>query len=308
MKVIDIINSSSKPYASLEIVPPLNGITKDQLIETIRPFMDFAPKYMNVTCHRDEVEFVRNADGTFRRHTVRNRVSAVAVCAAVMAKYDLEMVPHLICGGATADEIEGELHELAFMGIENILALRGDSLTGEKRFTPDPEGYAHADELVAAIRGFEKRNDARFSIGVGAYPEKHFEAPNIETDIANLKKKVDAGADYIVTQMFFDNQVYYDFVRKCRDAGIMVPIIPGIKPLSTARQVELLPESFSLDIPVELTEAVRDAGDDREAVYRIGTQWSIKQCKDLINQGVPSIHLYTMGKTRNILEILKECF
>lgn len=308
MKVIDIINSSSKPYASLEIVPPLNGITKDQLLETIRPFIDFAPKYMNVTCHRDEIEYVQKPDGSFRRHTVRNRVSAVAVCAAIMAKYDLEMVPHLICGGATADDIQGELHELAFMGIENILALRGDSLAGEKRFTPVPDGYAHADELVAAIREFEKKNQAGFSIGVGAYPEKHFEAPNIETDIANLKKKVDAGADYIVTQMFFDNRTYYDFVGKCRAAGIMVPIIPGIKPLSTARQIELLPESFSLDIPVELTDAVRDAGDDREAVYRIGTQWSIRQCKDLIAHGVPAIHLYTMGKTKNIMEILKECF
>lgn len=308
MKVIDIINNSSKPFASLEIVPPLNGITKDQLIETIKPLIEFDPKYMNVTCHRDEVEFVRKADGSYARHTVRNRVSAVAVCAAIMAKYDLEMVPHIICGGASMDDIQGELHELSFMGIQNVLALRGDSLAGEKRFTPSPDGYTHADELVAGIRQFEKTNGSEFCIGVGAYPEKHFEAPNIETDIANLKKKVDAGADYIITQMFFDNQVFYDFEKKCREAGIMVPVIPGIKPISTARQIGLLPESFSLDIPVELTGAVRDAGDDKEAVYRIGTEWSIAQCKDLIAHGVPAIHLYTMGKTRNIVEILKECF
>ena len=184
----------------------------------------------------------------------------------------------------------------------------GDSLTGEKRFTPDPDGYAHADGLVAAIRTFERESDRRFCIGVGGYPEKHFEAANLETDIEHLKQKVDAGADYIITQMFFDNAVFYRFVELCRAAGITVPILPGLKPLSTARQVALLPESFSIDIPRPLTEAVRKAGDDKEAVYRIGTDWCIAQCRDLLAHGVPAVHFYTMGRSRNIAEILRTCF
>lgn len=308
MKIIDIIKESVKPFPSLEIVPPLKGITKRELIETIKPFMEFSPKYMNVTCHRDEFEYVRKADGSYSRRLVRNRVSEVAVCGAIMSEFDLEMVPHIICGGATADEIKSNLHDFSFMGIQNVLALRGDSLAGEKRFSPNPDGYAHANELVTGIREFEKENNSEFCIGVGAYPEKHFEAPNIETDIANLKRKVDAGADYIITQMFFDNKAFYDFERKCRDAGITVPIIPGIKPLSTARHIELLPQSFSIDLPLELTEMVKDAGGNKEEIYKIGTQWSIRQCKDLLKHGVPAIHFYTMGKTKNIVEIVKACF
>ena len=189
------------------------------------------------------------------------------------------------------------------------MALRGDSIAGEKRFTPAPGGYSYAGELVEGIRNFEKKiGENAFSIGVGGYPEKHFEAANIETDIANLKKKVDAGADYIITQMFFDNSVFYGFRDRCRQAGISVPIIPGLKPLSTYRQTTLLPQSFSIDIPVELTEALKDAGDDKDAAYGIGTQWCISQCKDLLKHGVPAVHFYTMGKSRNITEILKECF
>jgi methylenetetrahydrofolate reductase (NADPH) len=192
-------------------------------------------------------------------------------------------------------------------------------MAGEKRFTPTPGGYRYASELVEGIRSYQGSSSYRrsrgldteerfFCIGVGAYPEKHFEAPNIETDIANLKKKVDAGADYVITQMFFDNKVFYDFERRCREAGITVPIIPGLKPLSTARQVALLPESFSIDIPLDLTEEIRKAGDDKAAIYEIGTQWCAEQCKDLIAHGVPAVHFYTMGKTDNIVKILKQCF
>jgi methylenetetrahydrofolate reductase (NADPH) len=236
-----------------------------------------------------------------------------------MSRYDVDVVPHLICGGNTVEEIESRLDNLAFLGINNILALRGDSMTGEKRFTPTPGGYRYASELVEGIRNYQgsstyrrskglDTDDRYFCIGVGAYPEKHFEAPNIETDIANLKKKVDAGADYIITQMFFDNNIYYNFVAKCRAAGITVPIIPGLKPLSTVRQIGTLPESFSLDIPLELTEAMKSAGDDRKAAYRIGTEWCTMQCKDLIAHGVPAVHFYTMGKSENIVSILQECF
>ena len=309
MKINEILASSDRPFPSLEIVPPLKGMTRRELIDSIRPFMEFKPKYINVTCHRDEYEFRLENDGSYSRHLVRNRVSEVAVCGAIMSEYDMEVVPHIICGGASREEIESELYDLKFLGIENIMALRGDSIAGEKRFTPAPGGYSYAGELVEGIRNFEKKiGENAFSIGVGGYPEKHFEAANIETDIANLKKKVDAGADYIITQMFFDNSVFYSFRDRCRQAGISVPIIPGLKPLSTYRQTTLLPQSFSIDIPVELTEALKDAGDDKDAAYGIGTQWCISQCKDLLKHGVPAVHFYTMGKSRNITEILKECF
>lgn len=333
MKVSEILAGSTKAYPSIEIVPPLRGITKDELLESIAPFMEFSPKYINVTSHRDEFEYREEADGSFSRHLVRNRISETTVCAAIMSRYDVEVVPHLICGGSTKEEIESRLDNLEFLGISNIVALRGDSMTGEKRFTPTPGGYRYASELVEGIRKYQgsavykrKRGvdsltslgmtgkgegiaeERFFCIGVGAYPEKHFEAANIETDILNLKKKVDAGADYIITQMFFDNKVYYDFVDKCRAAGITVPIIPGLKPLSTARQVSLLPESFSLDIPVELTEEIGRHSYDKEAVYRIGTEWCTMQCKDLLKHGVPAVHFYTMGKSKNITDILRECF
>jgi methylenetetrahydrofolate reductase (NADPH) len=233
-----------------------------------------------------------------------------------MSHYKIETIPHIICAGTTAEEIESKLDNLEFLGIDNIVALRGDSMTGEKRFSPTPGGYRYASELVEGIRRYQgsasyqrrRTEDRYFCIGVGGYPEKHFEAPNIETDIENLKKKIDAGADYVITQMFFDNKVYYDFVDRCRKAGITVPIIPGLKPLSTARQISMLPESFSLDIPMELTSAIKEAGEDRKKIYQIGTEWCIAQCKDLIAHGVPAVHFYTMGKSKNIVNILKECF
>lgn len=308
MKISEILNESKKPFPSIEIVPPLNGMSKDELLGTIRSFMEFAPKYINVTCHRDEYAFRKEVNGTYSRHLVRNRISEVAVCAAIISEFDVNVVPHVICGGASAEELESDLYNYRFLGISNIMALRGDSITGEKRFIPHPEGYAHANELVEAIRHFDEQTGESFCIGVGGYPEKHFECANIETDIENLKRKVDAGADYIITQMFFDNKVFYRFVDLCRKAGINVPIIPGLKPLSTARQVALLPQSFSLDIPKELTEAIAQAGDDKEEVYRIGTQWCAAQCKDLLSHGVPAVHFYTMGKPRNITEIMRECF
>ena len=319
MKVSEILATSKRAFPSLEIVPPLRGLTKGELLESIAPFMEFKPKYINVTSHRDEFEYREEADGSFSRHLVRNRISETTVCSAIMSRYDVDVVPHLICGGNTVEEIESRLDNLAFLGINNILALRGDSMTGEKRFTPTPGGYRYASELVEGIRNYQgsstyrrskglDTDDRYFCIGVGAYPEKHFEAPNIETDIANLKKKVDAGADYIITQMFFDNNIYYNFVAKCRAAGITVPIIPGLKPLSTVRQIGTLPESFSLDIPLELTEAMKSAGDDRKAAYRIGAEWCTMQCKDLLAHGVPAVHFYTMGKSENIVSILQECF
>ena len=319
MKVSEILTQSTKAFPSIEIVPPLRGITKNELLESIAPFMEFKPKYINVTSHRDEFEFREEPGGSFSRHMVRNRISETTVCAAIMSEYDVEVVPHLICGGNTVEEIQSRLDNMAFMGINNLVALRGDSMTGEKRFSPTPGGYRYASELVEGIRSYQgsssyrrsrglETDDRFFCIGVGAYPEKHFEAPNIETDIANLKKKIDAGADYIITQMFFDNQVYYDFVDKCRAAGITVPIIPGLKPISTSRQISVLPEAFSLDIPLELTREIAKAGDNKDKVYQIGTEWCTAQCKDLIAHGAPAVHFYTMGKSGNIVNILRECF
>jgi methylenetetrahydrofolate reductase (NADPH) len=320
MKVIDIINESKRPYPSLEIVPPLNGMRKEELWKIVEQFMPFDPKYINVTCHRDEYEYCELPDGTYTRRLIRNRISPVAVCGSIMAHFPVTMVPHVICGGQREEEIESLLHDLRFMGVENIMALRGDSITGEKRFVPTPGGYSYASQLVEAVKDFNRRFNADFCVGVGAYPEKHFEAANLETDIAMLKKKVDAGADYIITQMFFDNQSFYSFRDRCRKAGITVPIIPGLKPLSTLRQVALLPESFSIDIPVQLTATIQDAAkghtsangslddDARETIYRIGIDWCINQCKDLLDHDVPAVHFYTMGRPRNIVEVLKACF
>ena len=305
MRITDLLDASH-PFPSLEIVPPLGGISKSELLENIAPLMEFKPRYINVTTHRDEVRFDPQPDGTFVRRVIRSRVSPVAVCGSIQGRYDVEVVPHIIYAGNSAAEIEWLVQDFHFMGIDNVMALRGDSLSGEKRFSPVPGGYAHADELVHAIRKMDGGNG--FCIGVGGYPEKHFEAANPETDLAFLKQKVDAGADYIITQMFFDNAVFYRFRDRCRAAGITVPIIPGLKPLTTARQVELLPEAFSIDIPVTLTDAVRDAGGDREAVRRLGVDWCTAQCRDLLAHGVPAVHFYTMGKSTNVMEVLRNCF
>ena len=307
MKISEMLKGSRKPFPSLEIVPPLNGIRKDQLLSTIGQFMEFSPRYINVTCHRDQFEYRQQADGSYTRHLVRSRLSSVAVCAAVMNAYPVEMVPHVICAGVTEEEIYSQLYDYHFLGIENVLALRGDSLQGENRFTPTPGGFSHANQLVEAIRRFEGSIGASFSVGVGGYPEKHFEAANLSDDIARLKAKVDAGADYIITQMFFDNVVFYRFVDACRAAGITVPIVPGLKPLATKRQLELLPASFSIDIPKDLTQAVNAARSDEEA-YQLGTDWCIGQCKDLLSHRVPAVHFYTMGKPQNISQVLKACF
>jgi len=308
MKISDIISQSSSPFPSLEIVPPLKGVTRQELIESVRPFMEYNPPFINVTCHRDEFEFRQEADGSFSRHIVRRRVSESAVCSAISDEFDVEVVPHLICGGNSADAISSQLQDFKFLGFQNILALRGDSLLGEKRFTPEPCGYKYASELVGAIRKFGNENSTEFCIGVAGYPEKHFEAPNLESDIAHLKCKVDAGADYIVTQMFFDNQTFYTFRDACRKAGITVPIIPGLKPLSTAKQLGMIPEAFSIDIPQPLVKEMSKYQDNKELAYQAGLQWCIAQCEDLLRHDVPAIHFYTMGRSANICKILKRLF
>lgn len=308
MKITDIIAERKEPFASLEIVPPLKGVSKEELLASIRPFMAFNPPFINVTCHRHEIEFKQNPEGTFTKHVVKRRVSQTAVCAAILSEFGVEVVPHLICGGATADDAESLLEDFKFLGISNIMALRGDSLLGEKRFTPETGGYNHASELVSAVRDFGRRHGTDFCIGVGAYPEKHFEAPNLETDIEYLKKKVDQGADYIITQMFFDNNKFYSFRDLCEKAGIDIPIIPGLKPLSSFRQITLLPESFSIDIPQELVRTMTEHATDKTACYNAGIEWCSAQCEDLLRHGVPAIHFYTMGRPDNVVEILSRHF
>lgn len=308
MKISDLLATATEPFPSIEIVPPLKGVTKQGLIDSVRPFIEFNPRYINVTCHRDEIYFQQESDGTFTRHLIRRRISETAVCAAIQSEFRIEVVPHIICGGATADQINTQIQDFLFLGMENVLALRGDSLVGEKRFTPVQGGYSYASELVAAVRRISSDSGKPLCVGVGAYPEKHFEAANLQTDIRNLKTKVDAGADFIVTQMFFDNESFYRFVGMCRNAGITVPIIPGLKPISAFRQVDTLPKTFNIDIPYELTSELEAHKDSAEACYEIGREWCTCQCRDLIAHGVPAIHFYTMGRPDNILDILRECF
>lgn len=316
-KVIDIINSSKSAFATFELVPPLKGSDANRLYDSLRPIMELQPPFVNITCHRDEVQFTLNPDGTYTKLTLAKRPSTIAIVAAIMRKYEVEIVPHVICGGASREKVESELLDLHFLGIENVMALRGDATSGQRYFIPEADGFSHSDQLVGMISRLnqgqyldptvEQPLPTDFCIGVAAYPEKHYEAPNTDTDIAHLKEKVAAGASYVVTQMFFDNNHFYDFRERCRQAGITVPIIPGLKPISTAHQLQLLPRAFHIDIPQPLVEAIMQAG-SKEAVYDIGTEWCIEQSRDLLANGVPAIHYYTMGKADNILRIVKAVF
>lgn len=316
-KIIDILNHSDTPFASFELVPPLKGSDVNKLYSSIEPLMELEPPFINITCHRDEIEFHDNGDGTYTKLTLAKRPSTLAITAAIMKHFNVEVVPHVICGGASKAKIESELLDLNFMGIDNVVALRGDAIPGQRYFTPEADGFAHSSELVEMVSNLNAgkyldpnvKNGVctNFCVGVAGYPEKHFEAANIETDIAHLKAKVDAGADYIVTQMFFDNQKFYDFENACRNAGITVPIIPGLKPLSVARQLEMLPRAFHLDIPQELVSELSKAV-SKEAAYEVGIEWCAAQSRDLLSHGVPAIHYYTMGKADNIKKVVKSVF
>jgi methylenetetrahydrofolate reductase (NADPH) len=317
MRVTEIIQKNQKPFASFELVPPLKGSDISKLYSSIEPLMEFCPPYINITTHRDEIEYRQMQDGNFRQITITKRPGTVAIAAAIMKKFNIEVVPHVICGGSSKSKIENVLVDLNFLGIENVMALRGDAVPGEKFFTPDLMGYRHSKELVAQIgkmnNGFyldDTLKDAvhsNFCIGVAGYPEKHCEAPNIDEDIWNLRRKVDAGADYIVTQMFFNNSAFFEFEKRCRMAGITVPIIPGIKPISSLRHIKLLPKTFSIDIPQDFTDEIYRCKDDSQ-IYEAGIEWSIAQCRELLSHGCKAIHFYTMGKAGNIREIVKKLF
>src|SRR5690606_23964841 len=264
MKIIDIIKGSEKTVFSFELLPPLKGNEATHIYKTIESLVDFDPKYINITTHRDEVEFREMPDGSIVKRTVRKRPGTVAIAASIQYRYGIPVVPHILCGGFTKSETEHVLIDLHFLGIENVLALRGDGIKNQHVFQSEKEGHANANELVEQIvnlkKGIYLEEDLKnntpldFCVGVAGYPEKHFEAPNMEQDLFFLKQKVDAGAEYIVTQMFFDNRVYYDFVKKCRENGITVPVIPGIKPINMKNQVTVLPKIFSIDLPQELSK------------------------------------------------------
>ena len=318
MKVIDILNSLQKPFASFELVPPLKGSDVSRLYDSIDPLMQFQPPFINITCHRDEVEYVPNGDGSYRKMTLAKRPSTIAIVAAIMRRYpNLEIVPHVICGGASQSRVESELLDLHFLGIQNVVALRGDAIPGQRFFIPEADGFSHSSELVAMIRHLNNGQyldptvknglSTDFCVGVAAYPEKHFEAANLDVDIQHLKQKVEAGADYIVTQMFFDNQQYFRFLDRLREAGITVPVIPGLKPISSQRQIDLLPRSFHIDIPQALVNEINKAK-TADSVYQVGIEWAIEQSRDLLAHGAPAIHYYTMAKPDNVCQIVEKVF
>lgn len=317
MKVIDIIQNTGKTVFSFELLPPMKGNDAGKLFQTIESLTEFDPKYINITTHRDEVEFKEMPDGAIVKRTIRKRPGTVAIAASIQHKYGIPVVPHILCGGFTKSETEHVLIDLNFLGIKNVLALRGDGIKGQHVFQPEKNGHANANELVVQIkdlgRGKYLEQDLKntapldFCIGVAGYPEKHFEAPNMEQDLIFLKQKVDAGADYIVTQMFFDNQVYYKFVEKCRDAGITVPIIPGLKPINLLNQLTVLPKIFNIDIPQQLASELSKCKTNDDAA-KVGTNWAIEQAKDLVAGKVPSLHIYTYGVSDNVKEIVKAVF
>lgn len=317
MKVVEHIKKSDKTLFTFEILPPLKGENIESIHAIIDPLMEFKPAYIDVTYHREEIIYKPRPGGLLERWKVRKRPGTVGISASIQYKYGVDVVPHIICGGFTRDETENGLIDLHFLGIHNLLVIRGDNLKSEKYFTPEPNGHSYAIEMVKQImdmnhgkyldEGLEITTPTNFSVGVAGYPEKHFEAPNMKTDLEHLKQKVDAGAEYIVTQMFFDNQKYYDFVTVCRESGIEVPIIPGLKPISTKSQITNLPRSFYIDIPEDLVNEIVKCKDNSQA-RQVGTEWCINQSKELIKFGVPVIHYFTMGKSDNIRKIAESVF
>ena len=317
MTVSELINKTERTAFSFEVLPPLKGAGTEALFHTIDTLKDFNPEYINITTHRSEYVYVEQADGTYVRHFMRRRPGTVAVASAIMQKYGVKVVPHVVVSGMTKEDIEYMLLDLQFLGIRDLLVLRGDKAKDEARFTPVKDGYSHATELIEQVNQFNgghfvdgtpiKHPGAPFSYGVAAYPEKHEEAPNMEFDLQVLKKKQDLGADYAVTQIFYDNQKYFSFVEQARQVGIHIPIIPGIKPMAKLSQFSVLPKTFHLDLPEALSKAVEACKTDAE-VRQVGIEWGIEQCRELIRHGVPSLHFYSIGAADSIREIAKEIY
>lgn len=318
MKVTELIKQSNgKTLFSFEVLPPKKGESINDLFGAIDPLMEFDPAFIDVTYHREEYVYKTRPDGLIQKITTKKRPGTVGICAAIMNKFKIEAVPHLICGGFSKEETENALIDLAFLGIDNVLALRGDSIKNEAKFIPHPEGNAYASDLIEQISNMNKgiyldealENGSKtdFCISAAAYPEKHFEAPNMQSEIHFLKKKIELGAEYVVTQMFFDNQKFFDFVDLCRAEGITIPIIPGIKPIATKNHITMLPSIFHIDMPEALIKELIKCKDNK-AIKEIGVEWAIQQSKELKAAGVPSLHYYTMSKSTTTQRIAKEVF
>jgi methylenetetrahydrofolate reductase (NADPH) len=313
MKVTEHIIQTKKTLFSFEILPPLKGKSIQSIYDSLDPLMEFKPPFIDVTYHREEYVYKKRKDKLLERRAVRKRPGTVGICAAIMNKYQVDTVPHIICGGFNKEETENALIDLDFLGVDNLLVLRGDPIKSETYFTPEEGGHSYASELLQQVDNMNKgiyldedlknSSPTNFCVGVAGYPEKHFEAPNMRSDLHFLKKKVEAGADYIVTQMFFDNQQYFDFVALCRDNDINAPIIPGLKPLATQKQLTLLPQRFHLNVPNALVDEVLKCKNNDE-VRQVGVEWGKQQTKELIEFGAPCIHFYTMGKSDNVQQIV----
>lgn len=310
MKVTELIASHGKTGFSFEVLPPLKGKGIAQLFRNIDILKEFNPLFINITTHRSEMVYKNTPDGLYQKVSERSRPGTVAVAAAIQQKYNIPAVPHIICSGFSKIETEYALIDLNFLGITNILILRGDKAKHESRFIPNENGYSHASELLLQINEFNRGyfidgtkmdiiTGETFSYGVAGYPEKHDESPNLDMDIAYLKQKIDNGAEYVVTQMFFDNSKYYDFVDRCRKAGINVPIIPGLRPITTIGQLNILPKIFHVDMPMQLVSELMKCKDDNDA-KEVGVEWCKAQCLDLMAHGVPSIHFYSLNSTRSV--------
>jgi len=317
MKITDHIkNAAGKTLFSFELLPPIKGHGIQGIFDAIDPLMELNPPFIDVTTSREDHFYKERANGLLEKVTYRKRPGTVAVCAAIMNRYKVDAVPHLLCGGFTKEETEYALIDLQFLGIDNVLVLRGDARKGDASFVPTPGGHTYATELleqVVAMNNGKYLHDeyeavkTDFCVGIAAYPEKHFEAPNLKSDFQFLKKKADAGAGFMVTQMFFDNNKYREFVKCCRENDINIPIIPGLKPLTTAKQSINLPKIFHIDIPEDLSDAVQACKNEKD-VKEVGIEWMINQCKELVEMGAPVLHFYTMGNAEPTKRIAKAVF
>lgn len=317
MKVTEHLAKAKDTLVSFEVLPPLKGKTISYIYEHLDPLMEFKPSWINVTYHRSETVLRKREDGTQEKIDVRKRPGTVGICAAIMNHYNVDAVPHIICGGFSKRETEDALIDLQFLGIDNVLVLRGDAEKGQKTFVPEPNGNVQALDLLKQVVGLNNGeyldkeilngSKTNFCMGVSGYPEKHFEAPSMEFDLQKAKEKVDAGAQYIMTQMFFDNKKYFEYVEACRSIGITVPIIPGLKPITNKKQLTILPNIFYVDIPTDLKNAMLAATTD-EACEQVGTEWLIQQSKELKAAGVPVLHYYTLGKPKVVKDVVAAVF
>ncbi|MCX6290679.1 MAG: methylenetetrahydrofolate reductase [NAD(P)H] [Bacteroidetes bacterium] len=317
MKVIDHLKRASGTLFSVEILPPLKGKSVQSIWDILDPIMEFNPSFIDVTYHREEYVYKKRENGLLEKFSIRKRPGTVGICSAIINKYKVDTVPHIICGGFSKEETENALIDLSFLGIDNVLLLRGDAIKSEAQFIPDANGHHYAINLVKQVvnmnRGIyvddelHEVSPSNFCIGVAGYPEKHSEAPNMKSDLKYLKAKIDAGAEYIVTQMFYDNRKYIDFVNQCRETGITVPIIPGLKPITTKKQSITLPKTFSIDLPDDLLDEIEKCKTDKE-VKEAGIEWCVQQSKELIQFGVPCLHYYTMGNGEITCSVARRVF